>query len=167
MSEDIKFVSHPNKTARNALSILQLKEWGYSEEDIAETLNLPDVETVEAELVKGLSRIYRDDPAAVSRTRELVNRRLERLLRAVLPKALNPEHPEQLAAHARALAVIDRHARLYGLDAATKVDLEISPSQREMAEFVATVVKMRTDLPQEGDIFGVVEAEGFELEEGA
>lgn len=167
MTEEVKFVSSPDKHVRKAFSILELKEMALSDEAIAETLNLPSVEAVEEALVLGLSRAYRSDPNAVARTRELVNRRLERLLRAVMPKALNMEHPEQLAAHARALAVIDRHAKLYGLDAATKVDVEITPTQREMAEFVATVVKMRQDLPQEGDIFGVVEAEGFELEEGA
>jgi hypothetical protein len=112
--------------------------------------------------------LLKENPDLISHLRDLTSRRLERLLRAVWTKALDTNNPEQMVAHQRALAVIDRHAKLYGLDAATKVDVEISPTQREMSDFISAVIELRNDLPKEGDIFGDAEViEPMQLEEGA
>lgn len=163
----IQFVPDPRSKVRKALSVLQLRESGYAFDEIAEILNLPDAQAAEREFTKGMVAMLKDNPDVLTHLRDLTGRRLERLLRAVWTKALDPNNPEQMVAHQRALAVIDRHARLYGLDAATKVDVEFSPTQREMAEFISAVAKMRQDIPQEGNIFGIIEGEVLELEEGA
>jgi hypothetical protein len=165
---NIEFVPHPREKVRKSLSALQLRESGYQWEEIAEILGLPDAMTAEKEFYKGQVALLKENPDLISHLRDLTSRRLERLLRAVWTKALDTNNPEQMVAHQRALAVIDRHAKLFGLDAATKVDVEITPTQREMADFVSAVIKLRNDLPEEGNIFGdaeVVEIE--ELEEGA
>lgn len=166
---EVKFVPSPKKEVRVAQSIMQLREAGFRDYDeIADILSLGSAKEVEDALIKGLSAQERDDPKSMARSRELLDRRLERLLRAVWTKALDPSHPEQMAAQARALALIDRHAKLIGADAATKVDVEITPTQRDMADFIAAVSRIGSHLPEEGDIFGDAEVvEVHELEEGA
>lgn len=168
MSEPIEFVPHPRDKVRKALSVLQLRESGYQFDEIAEILGFPDSSSAEREFTKGMVALLKENPDVLNHLRDLTGRRLERLLRAVWAKALDPHNPEQMVAHQRALAVIDRHAKLYGLDAATKVDVEISPTQKQMSEFISEVIKLRNDLPEEGDIFGDAEViEPLELEEGA
>lgn len=43
--------------------------------------------------------------------------RLDKFLKAISPKALDPKHPEQLQAMRTALAIVDRQIRLQGVDA--------------------------------------------------
>lgn len=168
MSEEpIEFVPHPNRQVRKALSVLDLRVQGYQFDQIAEIMNLASEQEAIDIFERGAVKQLKTDPEAINRLRDLSNRRLEQLLRAVMGKAMNPNHPEQLAAHARALAVIDRHIKLYGLDAATKVDVEITPTAKEMSEFVAALMRMKEDLPEEADIFDVEVIEPLELEEGA
>ena len=79
-------------------------------------------------------------------------RRLERLLRSLWRKALDENHDEHLAAIRTALAVIDRHARLYGLDAPAEM-VVYSPSREEIDRFVAVAAASLTaKLPDEADI---------------
>lgn len=150
---EIEFVPSPDRKVRKALSVLQLKEMGYQFDEIAEILNLPDAHTAEDEFNKGLARFLKEDPESRARLRVLANRRLEWLLRSVWKKAIDPDHDEQMVAQQRALAIIERHIKLYGLDSATKVDVEITPSEDELKRFVATLVAMKQDHPEEGDIF--------------
>lgn len=152
-ADDIEFVPSPNKKVQKALSVLQLKEMGYQFDEIADILNLPDEETAEVEFNKGLVRYLKEDPDSIARLRVLANRRLEWLLRSVWKKAIDPQHDEQMVAQQRALAIIDRHVKLYGLDSPSKVNIEISPSDEELNAFVATVLALQENHPEEGDIF--------------
>jgi methylase of polypeptide subunit release factors len=86
------------------------------------------------------------------RLRFLEARRLERLLRSLWRKATDEADPEQLPAIRTALALIDRHARLYGLDAPTEM-VVYTPSRLEIERFVASVSEtMNRELPTEADI---------------
>lgn len=79
-------------------------------------------------------------------------RRLERLLRSLWRKALDESNEEHLAAIRTALAIIDRHARLYGLDAPAEM-VVYSPSREEIDRFVASAAASLTArLPEEADI---------------
>lgn len=68
--------------------------------------------------------------------------RLMRMLRSVWRKATDETHPEQLPAMRTALAIVDRHARLLGLDQPTE-HVVYTPSQREMEEWLAEVLTLR------------------------
>lgn len=161
MSDDeIEFVPHPDSKVRKALTVLDLRVSGYQFDQIAEILNLSSEQEAIEIFERGAAKHLKTDPQAIDRLRHLTNRRLEQLLRAVMGKALNPKHPEQLAAHARALAVIDRYAKLYGLDAATKLDVEITPTAKEMADFVASMMALNSEIPEEADIFDAEIVEG-------
>ena len=65
--------------------------------------------------------------------------RLERLLRGIWAKATNPDHPEHLAAVKVAKEVIDRHCKLYGLDAPTEVVIH-TPTASEIDQWVAGMI---------------------------
>ena len=94
--------------------------------------------------------------------RFIEGRRLERLLRGLWKKATDEEGDEQLAAARTALAVIDRHAKLYGLDAPT-VHAVYSPTQTEMEQWLAGVAEqVREGQPDEYDIIaGEIEAGSY------
>lgn len=154
--EPIQFVSSPNKAIRQHNTILNLRVGGYTYEQIAEVLAVPGgVDEVKTICEKGAAQALKNDPKAISILRDLTHRRLEMLLKAVMPKALDPENEEQMAAQARALAIIDRHAKMYGLDSATKIDIEVTPTMREMNEFIEAIMAERGDIPEEGDIFSI------------
>lgn len=79
-------------------------------------------------------------------------RRLERLLRSLWRKATDDTCDEHLAAVRTAVAVIDRHAKLYGLDAPQEM-VVYTPAASEIEAWVATMAKqVRGELPEEADI---------------
>ena len=86
------------------------------------------------------------------RMRVLEGRRLERLLRGLWRKATDDANPEHLSAVRTAIAVIDRHARLFGLDAPQQM-VVYTPAGEEIATWVAAMAQqVRGELPQEHDI---------------
>lgn len=78
-----------------------------------------------------------DDPEGREAQINLIDRRLNRLLQSVMGKAVDPKEPEHLQYNARALAIVDRQARLHGVDAPTKV--QVTPSDSYIAEYLAKV----------------------------
>jgi hypothetical protein len=91
-------------------------------------------------------------PDERAQQRHLESRRLERLLRSVWKKATDDEGEEHLAYVRAALAIIDRHARLVGADAPQEM-VVYNPTQREMDEWIATMVKqVNGEMPQEYDV---------------
>lgn len=88
--------------------------------------------------------------------RFLEARRLERLLRGLWKKATDPAQEEHLAAARTALAVIDRHSKLYGLDAPTEM-VVYTPAASELEAWVSRMAQqVRGELPEEADIIGEV-----------
>ena len=77
----------------------------------------------------------------VEKMRSLQSHRLDKLLYAVMPHATNAGDPEWLSAQRVALAILDRQARLYGLDAAAQVVI-YTPTQREISLHAAKVVDL-------------------------
>lgn len=84
--------------------------------------------------------------------RDLAGRRLERLMRAVWAKAIDPKSPEQMAAQDRAAARIMEYAKLYGLLAPSEMVVH-SPSKDELHSFVSKVVAGQNAALDEDDIF--------------
>lgn len=79
-------------------------------------------------------------------------RRLERLLRSLWAKATDDKDESHLAYARTALAVIDRHARLYGLDAPQEM-VVYTPAASEIEAWVAKMARqVHGEMPEEYDI---------------
>lgn len=135
---------------RKSNAAVQLALAGATWDDIALTLGYPTARTArvatERALEKQLSNV--EDRKQM---RKFANMRLERLLRSVWSKAIDPDHPEHLIAVTKAKELIDRHAKLYGLDAPTEVIVH-SPTQHELEQWVAKVTTMVRPMVEEYDI---------------
>lgn len=160
-TEQIEMGKHPAKPVRQSKTILDLRMAGVSFEDIADVMGYEDEAEVRKELEKASAILLKENPETKAAVRDLVGRRLERLLRAVWAKAINEDHPDQMAAQQRALAVIDRHIKLMGLDAPAEHRLEVTPMQSEIESLIAAITGT-SELPEEIDIF---EADVVEVRE--
>jgi hypothetical protein len=69
--------------------------------------------------------------------RTITEKRLNKLLQSVMPKAIDPEDPDHLAYNARALALVDRIGRLYGVDAPQQ--FQITATDERISEYVGRV----------------------------
>jgi hypothetical protein len=134
---------------RKADAALALKYAGADWPDIARTLGYP---TARAAMVAvELALEARLDDYDRERLRQIVSGRLDTLLRSVWPKATSPTDPEHLLAVAKARDLVDRHIRLWGLDAPTEVVVS-SPTQEQLDAWVARVVSTQTPEVEEYDI---------------
>lgn len=109
-----------------------------------------------------------DDTQDRTKLRRRMSLTLDRLLRAVMPKAINPENPEQLPAVRTALTVVERYARLNGLDAPVLVDVSIVEDDKFSTLVEMAARGMGLAVPEEADIFDAeyVDAEVVEDGEG-
>lgn len=108
-----------------------------------------------------------DDTQDRTKLRRRMSLTLDRLLRAVMPKAINAENPEQLPAVRVALTVVERYARLNGLDAPTQVDVNIVDDEKFTTLVELAARGMGIAVPVEADIFDpeYMDAEVVEDEE--
>ena len=141
----------------SAQAAVALRLAGASYSEIAETLAYDSEEKARAAVERDLAARAADaDPAKRELLRAQSAARLERLLRSVWGKAVDPNNAEQLPAVTKALTIIDRYSRLYGLDAPTEVTV-YTPTTSEIDEWVAKVVGS-------GAVLDVVEADILEIE---
>jgi hypothetical protein len=135
-------------TRQEAAVALRIAGATYAE--IARTLGYSSVTRARQGVERALASAVGDDDR--ERMRFIEGRRLERLLRGLWKKATDEQDEEQLAAARTALAVIDRHAKLYGLDAPT-VHAVYSPTQTEMDQWLHGIAaQIRSSEPDEHDI---------------
>lgn len=94
-----------------------------------------------------------DDTQDRSKLRRRMSLTLDRLLRSVMPKAIDTQNPEQLPAVRVALTVVERYARLNGLDAPVQIDVNMADDEKfnRLVELAARGMGM--PLPVEADIF--------------
>lgn len=141
---------------RKAAAAIELRIMGATWTEICATLGYPTpraaLVAVEKALVKELDVVDREQ------LRMLVGARLERMLRAVYPKAVDPDHPEQMPAQREARADIVEYVKLFGLAAPAEVVIH-TPTAKEIAGWVGRVAT--ADLPDvvEADIIDVDEVE--------
>jgi hypothetical protein len=129
---------------------------GSTYSEIAEQLKAPTVGVVRLAIEKMLA-----DSVDLSEDRSVLRQRaslqLDRYLRSIMAKALDPSHPEQVAHLRLALQITDRKIRLHGLDAPTQVNVGL-PSKDELDEWVSAVAMLNgTVLSPEGDPFELEE----------
>lgn len=161
--EDNQRTNMEKARQRKADAVLEMRLEGYSWEECAEVLGYPDGRACQTAYEKALQYNLNHDPQMRTKMRDLAGRRLERLLRAVFDRATDADDPDQLVAHQRALAVIDRHAKLYGLDSPTE-HIVHTPTAQAIDAWVGQAIKMRHGEVEEDDIFDVDVVEQHELE---
>jgi len=94
-----------------------------------------------------------DDNEDKTKQRQRVALQLDAFLRSVVDRALDKEDDQQLAYLRAAMQVVDRKARLLGLDAPINVQLGL-PSKDELDQWVAAVAAFNgATMPIEGDPF--------------
>lgn len=157
-SEDPTGVSSPRPgtelnraRSRKANSAIQLRLSGATWAEIAEALGYPTARAALVATEKALEKQLTENGDR-ERMRNLAGQRLERLLRGVWSKAINPEDPEHLLASTKAREIIGQHAKLFGLDAPTEIVVH-SPTAVELERWVAQVVTVGQPQVEEFDIF--------------
>ncbi len=148
---------------RKANTVVALRLAGYSWEEIAEVEGYPTGRAALVAFEGALEKEVKTSPEQQAKMRDLAGRRLERMLRAVWTKAIDAANPEQMTAQQRALAVIDRHAKLYGLDAPTQFIVS-NPTNDDLHAWVSQVMSQGGPVPDEGDIFDAEIIEPEQLE---
>lgn len=124
------------KAHRQGMAAVALRLAGATYAEIADALGFSGSDTARIAVESELAQMAVNADLDMLRVEEAA--RLERLLRSVWQKATTPDNPEHLVAVKVALAVIDRHSRLLGLDAPTQVAIH-TPTQHEIEAWVAGV----------------------------
>lgn len=136
------------KSRQEAAVALRIAGATYSE--IARTLEYASPSLARQAVERTLAQSAGDESR--DQLRFIEARRLERLLRSLWSKATDEQDDEHLAAVRTAIAVIDRHARLYGLDAPQEM-VVYTPAAQELEAWVAKMARqVHGELPQEHDI---------------
>jgi hypothetical protein len=133
---------------RTGQAATALRLAGASYAEIAEALGLSDA--IEARNIVERDLATRSgDEADRAALREEEAARIMRLLRGVWQKATDPNNPEHLVAARVALSMVDRHARLLGLDMPTEV-VVYTPTTSEIDQWVASMIVAGSVI--EGDV---------------
>lgn len=147
-----------NDTVRGAL-LLWTSGANYS--DIAAQFNFRSPAVAQMAIERALSEGV-DDTLDRTKLRRRMSLTLDRLLRAVMPKAINANNPEQLPAVRVALTVVERYSRLNGLDAPQQLEVTMPENDQFRMVIEAAAAGMKLDVPDEADIFDEVYAEVVE-----
>lgn len=145
-------------TVRGSAAVtLRLSGASYSQ--IAQTLGYPTALRARQAVERTLAEAA-DSPEDHAQLRYLESRRLERLLTTVWRRAGNDQDESHLAYVRTALAIIDRHARLNGLDAPTQMTV-FTPSSIDMEKWVrGMVAQVAASANQEADIIDAEVVDG-------
>lgn len=135
---------------RKANAAVQLAIAGATWDEIAISLGYPTARTARVAVERALEKQLAKDDSR-EKMRKMADARLNRLLRSVWPKAINPEHPEHLIAITKSRELIADHRKLFGLDAPSEVVVH-TPTQNELESWVALVVSGNQPDVEEYDI---------------
>lgn len=147
--------------SRKANAALALALAGASWAEIAEAVGYPTARTALVAVENALEKRLDEEDKAKMRT--FAGARLERLLRGIWTKAIDPENPEQLVALGRAREIIADHRRLFGLDAPAEIIVH-QPTRAELEQWVAKVTALESPPVEELDVLDV-EWEDTDVEE--
>lgn len=133
--------------SRKAASALQMSLSGASWSEIAMALGFPTPRLARLAVERALEKELRASDDSIEKMRKMAGAKLDRLLRSVWPKAIDPDNPEHLLAVDRARLIIDRHAKLFGLDMPVEVTIH-NPSAREIEEWIAVMLTAKSGQEQ-------------------
>lgn len=126
----------PDDSKTKAQIGVNLKLAGASYTEIAQIAGYSSA-TKARQAVERVLAAAADSPEDREKMRVLASRRINRLLQSVMGKAVDPKDPQHLAYNARALALIDRDAKLFGVDAPTQI--QITPNDAYIEEYIKKV----------------------------
>jgi hypothetical protein len=142
--------------ARKGDAAVSLRVAGASYAEIAEVLGYQTearaISAVENALAGALNAEDRNHQRAIA------GQRIERLIRSVWAKAVDPAQPEHLPAVRTAKDLIDRYAKLYGLDAPSEIIVS-TPTTSALESWVQQLTQIQAPQVEE---FDVLEAEVVE-----
>lgn len=154
-------ITEIDKSPTKAEAALTLRLSGASHSQIAKTLGYSSAYRARQAVERVLASAA-DSPEDRDKMRVLTSRRLNRLLQSVMSKAVDHKDKEHLAYNARALAIIDREARLWGVDAPTQV--QFTPTDEHIQNFVRNVTKL-ADADRDAAEADILDAEIVEDDE--
>lgn len=128
---DLKMGRDDSPTTAEAGVALKLAGASYS--TIAKTLGYSSAYRARQAVEQVLANSA-DSPEDRDKMRELTARRYDRLLQSVMGKAVDPRSPDHLAYNARALAIVDRIGKLWGVEAPAQV--QVSVSDKRIEEYI-------------------------------
>ena len=130
-------------------AVLTLWTSGANFSEIATALGMRSPTVVQMTVERALGEMV-DDTTDRTTQRRKMSLVLDRLMRATLPKAVNPENPEQLQAVRTVTALVERYSRL---DAPTEVTVHM-PGAQEFTTFIEAAARgLGMEVPVEADIF--------------
>jgi len=145
-----------NISKSRALGIVGLKLSGASFVAIAEIEGLANDKAARLIYERTIAATV-DESKDIPYLRNLASQRIERLLQAVWTKAIDRKNPDQLAYTRTALALIDRHSKLHGMDAPQRLEV-YTPDAQAKEEWVAAVLS-KIDPDQQGHEADIIDAE--------
>lgn len=131
-----------------AAAAVKMAVEGVSYTDIARTLDYESPAAAKKAVWSSIGDVE-IDADEVKRKRDLMGRGLGRLLSSCMRRGTNPHDPDHLAYARTCLAIMDRQARLYGLDAPTNLVVH-TPTQQQINEYVQHVRQLQ--IVQAGDV---------------
>lgn len=148
-------------------AVLTLWTSGANFGEIAAQLGLRSPAVVQIAVERALSEMA-DDNTDRPLQRRKMSLTLDRLMKGVMVKAVNPDSPEHLQAVRTAIALVERYSRLNNLDAPQEINVNM-PGQEEFGAFIAAAARgMGLAVPDEADPFAdeyIVDAEEVEDDE--
>jgi len=135
-------VGREDRVPRTGAAALALRLAGAGYDEVADALGMVSAEAARVAAEQTLAHRAWQDSTGREKMRQENSARLERLLRSVWTKATNPADPEHLPAVRAARELIDRHCKLWGLDAPSEIVVH-APTQSEIESWVAGVVSER------------------------
>jgi hypothetical protein len=141
-------------------SAIALRIAGASYTEVAQVLGYASAARARQSVEAGLAATVGEEDRAQQRF--LASRRLERLLRGLWKKSTDEESEDQIPAARTALAIIDRHIKLNGLDAPSE-HIIYNPGQKEIEAWVMKMTQQVVgSTPEERDIIEAEYAEVYE-----
>lgn len=129
---------------------IAMRVYGAPYSEIARVCGYANVAAARQAVERGLAATVGNEDKAQRRLLE--SRRIERMIRSVMGRATNEKDEQHLGYVRTALALVDRHARLWGLDAPQEMIL-YNPSAGEIEAWLDTKRQLlQKDLPEEADI---------------
>lgn len=136
---------------RKANAAVEMKIEGYSWQEIAEVVGYPTARHALIATERVLEQRV-NEQLDKKQLREIASNRMEKLLRSVASKANNEEHPEHLAAVAKARDLLGDWVKLHGVAAPAEVTI-YNPSEAEIDSLLAQVTATQVPQVDEDDIF--------------
>lgn len=118
--------------------------------EIAQRLNYADVEAAKRAVELAMSGTIDEEDR--KKAQRKMSMQLDRLARSAWTKAIDPKNPEQLAAIKTVSGVLDRKAKLLGLDEPSQVAVH-NPAAQELQTWIDAILENKHgSLPEEADV---------------